>query len=54
MYLDITIHVPNDNDLATMEGISSSDEEEAKMLISSLVLQEEIMIGQCKAISSVL
>lgn len=40
---DITIHLPNGNDLATMDGISSSDDEEAKILIPSQVL---LMSGQ--------
>ena len=43
--LDITLHMPNEDDLETMDGILSPDEGEAKMFIPKQVLIDE-MNGQ--------
>ena len=45
--LDITLHMPNEDGLATMDGILSPDEGEAKMFIPKQVLLDEMNGGQC-------
>ena len=43
---DITLHMPNENNLLAVDGILSPDEGEAKMFIPKQVIEDELTKGQ--------